>query len=107
MRLPAGLLDTDRLSHFWPGIYLLKLKQCSAFSEAQPLSSVWVLASSFGQCIMALSLLLSVVIGGVKALQIVVGFYSADRRMCLQLQCGISSFSVQSLHLSQLMYILI
>lgn len=43
------------------------------FSEAEYRASVSVLASSVGQCIMVLSLLLSVVIVGVKALQIVVG----------------------------------
>ncbi len=38
--LPAGLLDTDTLSHCWLGIYLLKLNQCSAHS-VKP--SRWVL----------------------------------------------------------------
>lgn len=55
---------------------------------------------------MALSLLLSVVIVGVKALQIVVGFSLLTEGRVRKLQYEISSISVQSLHLSQLMHVL-
>lgn len=108
--LPAGLLDTDTLSHCWLGIYFLKLNQCSALS-LKPCRGVlsarinarqfcWTVHNGFITSVKCCS-------SGSKSITNRCWLYPADRRMCSQLLHGISSISVQSLHLSELIYILI